>query len=115
MSFYQGPFPAATDDADWAMQADITDNDTGQEYDASDLDFTVQITENGTALLTAKTSDGTITRPSDSQIAWRFTKAQMATLCAGTTYKVGCVFEDGDGNISQLFVADLPVIDGGLQ
>jgi hypothetical protein len=38
----------------------------------------------------------------------------MAGLCKGRTYKVGCVAKDGDGNVTQIFVADLPVIDGGL-
>ncbi len=114
MSFYTGTFPPATDDADWAMVVDLTDETTNQAYDASDLEFTVQITDCGTAVLTATTDDATITRPDDHQIAWRFTRDQMASLCAGKTYKVGCVATDLDGNITQIFTCDLPVVDGGL-
>jgi hypothetical protein len=114
MSFYTGSFPPATDDADWAMVVDITDETTNQAYDASGLEFTVQITDCGTALLTATTEDGTITRPSDHEIAWRFTQSQMSGLQAGRTYKVGCVAEDEDGNITQIFTCELPVVDGGL-
>jgi hypothetical protein len=115
MGFYIGTFPPATDDADWAMVLDLTNDETGLDYDATALDFTVQITDCGSALLTATTDDATLTRPATNQIAWRFTKAQMASLCAGNTYKVGCTATDDDGNITQIFVADLPVIDGGLQ
>jgi hypothetical protein len=112
--FYIGPFPAATDDADWAMTLDLTDDATNAPYNASALDFTVEITDCGQALLTAKTADGSLTRPANNQIFWRFTKDQMGTLCKDKTYKVGCVAQDADGNITQIFVADLPVIDGGL-
>jgi hypothetical protein len=112
--FYIGVFPAATDDADWAMTLDFTDDTTNAAYDASALTFTLEITDCDQALLTATTTDGTMTRPATNQIAWRFTKAQMGTLCRGQTYKVGCVAVDGDNNTTQIFVADLPVIDGGL-
>lgn len=112
--FYIGAFPPATDDADWAMTVDITNDETDQPYDASALDFTLEVTDCGNAVLSATTLAGTITRPTVHEISWRFTKAQMAGLAKGRTYKVGCVATDGDGNITQLFVADLPIIDGGL-
>jgi hypothetical protein len=115
MGFYIGTFPPATDDADWAMVLDLTNDETGLDYDATALDFTVEITEGGSRLLSASTDAATLTRPATNQIAWRFTKAQMASLYPARTYKVGCTATDGDGNITQIFVADLPVIDGGLQ
>jgi hypothetical protein len=107
----------ATDDADWAVAVDIVDNATGQPYDVSALEFRLEVTDCGTAVLTAGTEAGfdvLMTRPSVSQIAWRFPKASMAGLCAGKTYKVGCVHEDGDGNITQFIVGDLAIVDGGM-
>jgi hypothetical protein len=106
----------ATDDADWAVAVDIVDDD-GEDYDATDLEFRLNITEGDSALLTAGTEAGysvLMTRPATNQIAWRFTKAQMATLCPGKTYKVGCVHEDGDGNITQFIVGELAMVDGGM-
>jgi hypothetical protein len=114
MTFYTGTLPPATDDADWPLAIDLTDDTTNEPYDASDLEFTVEVTDCGTAVLSASTVEGTITRPTVHEIEWRFTQAQMASLDAARTYKVGCVAEDLDGNITQIFVADLPVIDGGL-
>lgn len=111
---YQMQF-LATDDADFAVTLDLTDSDTDAAWDdAADMEFTVQITEEGTALLTATTADGTLTRPADNQIAWRFTRTQMQTLCAGKTYDMGCIWEDGDGNISQLWYGTLAVVNGGI-
>lgn len=115
MGFYIGTFPPATDDADWAMVLDLTNDETGLAYDATDLEFSLEVTEGGSRLLSATTEAGTLTRPETNQIAWRFTRAQMATLYPNRTYKVGCTATDDDGNITQIFVADLPVIDGGLQ
>lgn len=113
MGFYTGTFQPATDDADWAMVLALFD-DAGAAYDASALDFTVQVCLDGEALLEATTTAATLTRPSDSEIAWRFTRDQMATLAAGQTYDVGCVATDIDGNVTQVFVMSLPVINGGL-
>jgi hypothetical protein len=111
---YQGTFPAATTDADWAFVVSLTDESTGQEYDASDLEFTLNVVDCGTAVLSATTEAGTLTRPDDHQVAWRFSAAQMAALCDGKTYKVGLISEDDDGHKTQILVMDLPVIDGGI-
>lgn len=105
----------ATDDADWAALIDLTNDTSGEDYDeAADLEFTLEVTDCGSAVLSATTAGGTITRPADNQIQWRFTAAQMAGLDTRRTYKVGCVAEDDDGNITQIFVGELAVIDGGL-
>lgn len=112
--FYIGVFAPATDDSDWSMAVDLTDDTTNAAYNATALDFTVEVTDEGQACLTATTTDGTLTRPASNQIAWCFTKAQMASLCRGRTYKVGCVAQDSSGHITQIFVADLPIIDGGI-
>src|SRR5690606_30243757 len=104
-----------TDDADFAFTLDLTDNETHQAWDdAADMAFTVQITECGTARLTAKTADGTITRPADNQLNVRFTAAQMRSLRAGETYRIGGIWVDGDGNTTHLFSGSVAVVDGGL-
>jgi hypothetical protein len=107
----------ATDSADWAETVEITDDTTGEAYDASAEEFRLEITDCGSALLTASTEAGAdvlMTRPASNQISWRFTADQMATLCAGKTYAVGCVRKDGDGNITQFIVGELAVVSGGM-
>jgi hypothetical protein len=104
----------ATDDADWAETIELIDGTTNSALDASDLEFELQVKDCDNVVLQASTADNSITRPSDSEIAWRFPKAQMGGLCPGTTYKVGCVYIDESGNTEQLFVGSLALIDGGM-
>lgn len=114
--FYTGDFPTATTSANWMMSMYVIDDDTNQPMDMSDYEFRLSIDdEDGTSVLSATTEDATITRPDDDQIAWNFTAEQMSGLCAGRRYKVGIVAEDGDGNIFQIAVGDLPVIDGVVE
>lgn len=108
----------ATDDADWAIAVDIVTDVDGADYNATALEFRLNISEGDSAVLKAGTDvaygDVTMTRPATNQVAWRFTQAQMATLCVGKTYKLGGVFVDGDGNITQWIVGELAMVDGGM-
>jgi hypothetical protein len=113
---YQCDF-SATDDADWFETIELTNDDDGQAYDASALEFRLEVTDCGTAVLTAGTEAGytvLMTRPASNEVSWRFPRASMAGLDTKKTYKVGCVYEDVSGNITQLFVGELAVVDGGM-
>ena len=104
----------ATNSADWARTIELIDNLTNQPYDGSALDFTLHVTENGSLLLEATTDAGTITRPSATEITFRFTKDQMAGLCPAKTYDVGCVWVDGDGNTEQFIVGEVAIVSGHM-
>jgi hypothetical protein len=111
---YEAAF-TITDDADWQETFELTNDETDANYDASDLEWTFQITENGRALLTARTVDGSMTRPADNAIAFRFTRAQVqGALCPKRTYQLGLIFEDSENKIGQLLYGTVAVIDGGL-
>jgi hypothetical protein len=105
---------AATDDADWAVSIELFDDDTGAELaEAADADFNVEVSLNGSSVLSASTDDATITKPEDHIVQWVFTAAQMNGLCPGTTYTVGLTMTTITGK-TQLLVGSLAVIDGGF-
>jgi hypothetical protein len=103
----------ATDDADWPVLIELTDDDTGLPLDTTDIVFEMAVSSRGTNYLTATTEDNTIEVPVTGSIQWRFTKEQMASLCVGTTYQVGCTMTNGSGT-TQLFVGSLAVLNGGF-
>ena len=106
---------STTDDQDFAGIFDLTDNTTNGDFDASALEWTFQVTDCGSALLTATTEDGTLTRPATNQLAFRFAKSSVAgSLCTGRTYKCGLAWTDGDGNIGQVATGEISVTDGGM-
>lgn len=104
-----------TDDEDFAATFELTDSSTNQEYDASALDFEMEVTENGTALLSASTDAGTLTMPTNHQIAFRFERdAARSALCAGRTYQWGLVSINGSGHRTQIALGTVAVVDGGM-
>lgn len=114
--FYDGKF-SGTDDASWGESIGLYDNDTNQPLaDAADADFNLEVSDCGTAVLTASFIDGVgtdMTKPNDYTIQWLFSAEQMAGLCPGTTYAVGLTMTTNTGKV-QLLVGSLAVIDGGF-
>lgn len=105
---------AATDDADWSEAMEFFDDLTGLPLiEMAQNAARLEVRNGCSTILSATTEDGSIGRPQDHQIAWRIPAARMRGL-AGRTYSVGAVMEDGDGQITQLFIGTLTVIDGGL-
>jgi len=106
---------AATSGADWAEAIELIDAETNlPTEDLADAGFELDVNDrNGRTLLTASSAAGTITRPSASQIAWRFTYSQLASLCPGTTYAVGCRFTTDTGTVA-LFKGSLALLDGNV-
>lgn len=105
----------ATDDSDWAQAVELIDNDTGLPLaEAATALFELGITDDcDVTLLSAKTTDNTITRPSSGVIQWIFTKTQLGGLCVGTTYHIGCRMTGASGSI-MVFTGTLAFIDGGM-
>lgn len=110
---YQAKF-AATDDADWAVAVELFDDTTGEPLsEATDATFAVEVSDCGTAVLSAETGDDEIEKPEDHIVQWHFTKAQMGGLDTGKTYAVGLTMEIASGTI-QILVGSLAVIDGNV-
>lgn len=105
----------ATDDADWSEALELFDNETGLHLaDAATATFNLAVKDGSTALLTASSDDLTITKPDDYTIRWRFTVAQLGSLCAGRTYAVGITMTIDGGQVVQLVTGSLVFKDGGL-
>lgn len=103
----------ATDDADWAVRIELTDDDTGLALDTTDIQFDLNVEDCGSSVLSASTTDATIEVPETGTFQWRFTAAQMASLCPGRTYKVGCTMTTAGGT-TQLFIGSLAILDGNF-
>ena len=103
----------ATDDADWAVRIELTDDDTGLPLDTDGIVFELAVSSCGTDYLTATTEDDTIEVPETGSIQWRFTKEQMRSLDIRNTYKVGCRMTNGTGT-TQLFTGSLAFVGGGF-
>lgn len=106
----------AASGSDWAEAIELIDDDTNLPFnDADDATFDLAVTlRGGSTLLSASTTDATISRPAANQILWNFTAAHLGSLCPGTTYTVGCRMTIADGSIA-LFTGSLAYIDGGVR
>lgn len=103
----------AASGSDWAEQFEATNADTNQplaDIDTALIEMNVRDRGDST-VLSASTADSTITRPATGKFQWKFTKEQMASLCPGTTYRVGCRMTTDGGTIS-LFIGSLAYLDG---
>lgn len=104
----------AYDDADWAQAIELIDNETnGALAEAGDALFELEVTDCGSAVLSATTADGTIDKPAANVLSWRFTESQLGSLCPGTTYRVGIRMTTDDGSI-MIGTGTLAFIDGGM-
>ena len=110
---YQGQF-VASDDADWAVAVALFDNTTNEPLeDAADASFDLEVSDRGTAVLTASTDAGTIQKPESHIVQWWFTRSQMQGLCPGRTYKVGLNMTTNAGTTC-LLIGSLALLDGGV-
>lgn len=104
----------ATDDAGWAQRIDLIDDSTGQALDTDDASFALAITECGTAIFSATSADGGIEVPQTGTIQWRFSAADLGSLCPGTTYRFGCTMTN-DAGTTQLLLGTLAFLDGSAR
>lgn len=105
-------FPQVSNRADWNVNLKNTDPNDGTLIDLSPYTITLQIRGRACSwpVLSAGTSDGKVTFPSEGIVAIRVPAAEMSALIAGT-YEVGATVTDGT-NTSQFILGSLPVVDG---
>lgn len=102
---------SATNNADWNMQIQVTDSDTGNLIDFTGASVRVQVKDaSHCTKLDGSVDNGKVTIPSPGVIEWLFPETDMRTLCAGQ-YKIGGVYRLNDETIS-LFTGELAVSDG---
>lgn len=105
---------ASPSGSDWAEIVEAINTETNlplTDIDTALIELHVRDDCNSVRL-SASTADGTISIPKSGQFQWRFSKEQMAGLCIGTTYGVGCRITPADGGTSPLFTGSLAYIDG---
>jgi hypothetical protein len=101
----------ATNNADWNMQIEVKDADTGALVDFTGAVVEIEIKDaNNCRKLCGSIDNGRVTLPSTGVIEWLFLASDMKCLCVGA-YKMGGVYELGGATVS-LFTGELTVIDG---
>lgn len=101
----------ATNNADWNMQIQATDADSGALMDFTGAVIEIEVKDSGNCRkLEASVANGKITLPSPGIIEWLFPVTDMQCLCPGA-YRVGGVYQLNGETVS-LFTGELSVIDG---
>jgi hypothetical protein len=105
----------ATDDADWGQAIEIIDDATNLPLDATDTaTFNLEVSDDGSAILTATTADASITKPATGTVQWVFPRTSMSGLDTGKTYTVGLTMTGLDGSVTQILMGTLTLVDGGF-
>lgn len=101
----------ATNNADWNMQLQVTDNDSGVPVDFTGASIEFEVKDANRCLkLQGSIDNGKVTLPSVGIIEWLFPVSDMKCLCPGS-YSMGGVYELNGATVS-LFTGELTVIDG---
>ena len=90
---YDIAFPPAYSGSDWAQSVEVINDKTNQPLEGELETALIELVVNDDCnhpVLRASSDDGSITVPEPGLIQWRFSKEQIAGLCAGKTYAVGC-------------------------
>lgn len=100
----------AYNNADWNMQLQVSDNDTGALMDFTGAAVEIAVKDaDGNQRLTGTVENGKVTLPSTGIIEWLFPASDMQSLCVGQ-YKMGGVYRL-NGETIALFSGDLSVAD----
>lgn len=100
----------AYNNADWNMQLQVTDADTGALLDFTGAAIEIAVKDaNNCQKLLGTVDNGKITLPSTGIIEWLFPATDMQSLCAGQ-YKMGGVYQL-NGETIALFTGELSVND----
>lgn len=112
---YTGHFPAASNRADWSIQFELVDNDTGDPFDLTGYSIDLAVRSEGSVnpVLRASLSDYIELQGDADEGVFlvSFPSTSMNGLSAGS-YDVGIVLTSGTGGKTQLLAATLPVVDG---
>lgn len=108
-----GTLSPTSNKQDWSESISLTDDETDEAIDLSDVDeITIEVRNplNGCTELSGTMTGGEISIIETGVFSWSFTAAQMGNLCP-RAYEVGCIITKDDQTI-QLLIGQLPVIDG---
>lgn len=108
-------FPPAYSGVDWSQSVEVINDKTNKPLEGELETALIELVVNDDCnrpVLRASSVDGSITVPEPGLIQWYFSKEQMASLCTGKTYAVGCRVTPLGGGTSALFVGSLPFLDG---
>lgn len=110
---YIGSLDPVSNRAGWTFVREIVDDDTDEPIDLSDCEivFEVRRCTDGRALLSATSANGGVTILDTGIFQATFTRAEMASLSAGS-YEVGCTVQRDDEETQQFIIGKLPVLDG---
>lgn len=113
---YVGSLPPASNRARYVLAFQISDDDTGEAIDLTDIGVTLSLREPGTtsAILTATDGSGIdVTNAADGIFELTFTATQMRTLDP-LQYEVGCTLASDDDaeEVDQYIIGTLAVLDG---
>lgn len=101
----------ATNNADWNMQIQVNDADTGAAVDFTDAAIEVEVKDaNHCRKIEGSIANGKVTLPSIGVVEWLFPVSDMQGLCPGS-YSMGGVYQLNGATVS-LFTGELTVIDG---
>lgn len=105
-----GPTPNA---ADWSEYVEVLDDETGTAWDLTDVLVEMEVRDqNGCRRLYGSTSDGVLELEGDG-FRFSFTAAQMKCLCPGSYTAFSRATDNATGAIEEIFIANLPIIEGG--
>jgi len=113
---YIGTFATISNREDWNFTVELTEAETGDVVDLTGVavDIALRAAGDTTALLTGDIDDGHVSivgDPIDGIFTVTFTETEVSVLCA-KTYEVGIRLTNPAGDMSQLFIGTLPVLDG---
>lgn len=107
----------ATSSAGWAESVELIDAETNLPLVVGDETTTFELDvrdSSGCQVLTRTTAGGTIERPTNNVVQWRFTPSDIAGRCRDRTYRVGLVMTT-EGGATQIFIGTLALLDGEVR
>jgi hypothetical protein len=104
----------ATNRADWIESLELINDNTGEPLAdaATATEYKLEVTDCGSAVLSASLVAGTITKPDLYTIKWEFSVAQLGALCPGNTYGVSLTMTIDSAKTEQLVSGSLVFKDG---
>jgi len=127
--YYYGSVSAPSNRADWIETVLVSDDDTGDPIDLSTTTINLTVTnarrnpnsyfgpgygspyEWGPLRMTGSTTTGEIVVVDLGTFQWTFPAIRMANLLQGE-YQIGIRLETADGQIAQLIIGTLTVMEG---
>jgi len=95
----------------WSDTVEVRRDGTLIDLSAATILLQVRSKQSKSILLSARSSDGTITIESLGVFVFTFSHPQMRALDASIAYEVGCTIEIA-GVAEQLFIGNISVLDG---